>query len=45
MKVLRDVTNMESYATKKIFKSILHFLEEFPTMSFLYEVLSAFGKV
>lgn len=43
--MLRDVNAMDTYATKKIFKSILQFLEEFPTMNFLYEVISAFGKV
>jgi len=45
MKILKEVNNLESYATKKIFKSTIHFLEEFPTMSFLYEVINAFGKV
>jgi hypothetical protein len=42
---LKEVSSLDNYATKKIFKSILHFLEEFPTMNFLYEVISAFGKV
>lgn len=43
--MLKEVSMLDNYATKKIYKSILHFLEEFPTMSFLYEVISAFGKV
>lgn len=35
---------LENYATKKIFKKVLQFLEEFPTMNFLYEVINSFGK-
>lgn len=45
LSMLKEVSALDNYATKKIFKSILHFLEEFPTMNFLYEVISAFGKV
>ena len=45
IKMLKEVSLLDNYATKKIYKNILHFLEEFPTMSFLYEVTSAFGKV
>ena len=36
--------SLENYASKKIFKKVLQFLEEFPTMNFLYEVINSFGK-
>ena len=44
LRLLRDVSLLENYATKKIFKKILQFLEEFPSMTFLYEVINSFGK-
>ena len=44
MRLLKDVSLLESYATKKIFKKTLQFLEQFPSMTFLYEVINSFGK-
>lgn len=45
VRVLKELNTLESYEVKKIHKIIIHFLEEIPTMSFLYEVQTAFGKV
>lgn len=44
IKTLKEVSALESSSSKKIFKKTLQFLEEFPSMNFLYEVINSFGK-
>ena len=44
LRLLREVNQLQNYATKKIVKKTLQFLEQFPSMNFLYEVINSFGK-
>jgi len=44
LRLIKEANNLESYAGRKIIMKLIQYLEEFPSMSFLVEIVNAFGK-
>ncbi len=44
LRLVREATNLESYSGRKIIRRLIQYLEEFPTMGFLVEVVNSFGR-
>lgn len=44
LKLVKEAATLESYSGRKIIRRLIQYLEEFPTMGFLVEVVNSFGR-